>query len=118
MEDGPTRRSPSTINSQPSTPKWLIMLPGPPPTSWRSQVAQPNSGPTSRWTAATQAVGSQINPELINVEPILVSVSPKVNMAGKAVAKPWQLTKPPKFGPKPKEDKLTLAPYPKPHTLG
>ncbi len=30
MEDGPTRRSPSTINSQPSTPKWLIMLPGPP----------------------------------------------------------------------------------------
>lgn len=65
-----------------------------------------------------QAVGSQINPELINVEPILVSVSPKVNMAGKAVAKPWQLTKPPKFGPKPKEDKLTLAPYPKPHTLG
>lgn len=65
-----------------------------------------------------QAVGTQINPELINVEPILVSVSPKVNMAGKAVAKPWQLTKPPKFGPKPKEDKLTLAPYPKPHTLG
>jgi len=65
-----------------------------------------------------QAVGSQINPELINVEPILVSVSPKVNMAGKAVAKPWQLTKPPKFGPKPKEDKLTLPPYPKPHTLG
>jgi hypothetical protein len=65
-----------------------------------------------------QAVGSQINPELINVEPILISVSPKVNMAGKAVAKPWQLTKPPKFGPKPKEDKLTLAPYPKPHTLG
>ena len=39
-------------------------------------------------------------------------------MAGKAVAKPWQLTKPPKFGPKPKEDKLTLPPYPKPHTLG
>ena len=65
-----------------------------------------------------QAVGTQINPELINVEPILVSVSPKVNMAGKAVAKPWQLTKPPKFGPKPKEDKLTLAPYPKPHTSG
>jgi hypothetical protein len=65
-----------------------------------------------------QAVGTQINPELINVEPILVSVSPKVNMVGKAVPKPWQLTKPPKFGPKPKEDKLTLAPYPKPHTLG
>ena len=63
-----------------------------------------------------QAVGAQISPEYINVEPILVSVSPKVNLAGKAVAKPWQLTKPAKFGPKPKEDKLTLAPYPKPHT--
>jgi hypothetical protein len=63
-----------------------------------------------------QAVGAQINPQLISVEPILVSVAPKVNMVGKAVPKPWQLTKPPKFGPKPKEDKLTLPPYPKPHT--
>ena len=29
-EDGEKRSNPSTINSQPSTPQWLIMLPGPP----------------------------------------------------------------------------------------
>jgi hypothetical protein len=63
-----------------------------------------------------QAVGSQINPSFLGVSPTLVNVGPKVNMVGRAVPKPWQLTKPPKFGPKPKEDKLTLPPYPKPHT--
>ena len=52
----------------------------------------------------------------MNVEPLLISLSPKVNLVGKAVPKPWQLTKPPKFGPQPYEDKLTLPPYPKPHT--
>ena len=55
-------------------------------------------------------------PQFMNVEPLLISLSPKVNLVGRAVPKPWQLTKPPKFGPQPYEDKLTLPPYPKPHT--
>lgn len=78
-----------------------------------------------------QAVGAQANPDFLNVEPILVSVSPKVNIAAKAVAKKWQISRPGApskamrfksqggFKLTPEEDKRkTLAPYPKPHTIG
>lgn len=72
-----------------------------------------------------QAVGAQWNPEFVNVEPILVQVSPKVNVAGRAVAKPWQKDRPGapaksrRFVPSKEKDKrLTLAPYAGPHTSG
>ena len=78
-----------------------------------------------------QAQGVQANPDFLNVEPILVSVAPKVNIAGKAVAKKWQISRPGApskamrfksqggFKLTPEEDKRkTLAPYPKPHTIG
>ena len=78
-----------------------------------------------------QAQGVQANADFLNVEPYVVSVSPKVNIAGKAVAKKWQISRPGApskdklyksqggFKMTPEEDKRkTLAPYPKPHTLG